>query len=193
MYALRWKVVVCAAICAVATGVAAGQASVIARRESEITPFGQLTYLRPDSGLNSNVGFTTGMAFTPYIPLLIQPSLEVRFSDAFGDFASERTFSGGLKLAVRLHRFHPYGIAEEGLGGIYFAHPTRNNSGKLYVKDASRIYVAGGGLEVDVHSLWQVRVEFTQQFWNLRPPTLRPVTASIGVTYRIPFRKGVMK
>ena len=193
MYRWSWKVAVFAAICAAVTEIAAGQAKLVARRESEITPFGQFTYLRPDWGPDPNAGLTVGLAITPYIPLRVQPSLDLRFSNASGPVNTERTFSGGLKVAVRFARYHPYGIFEEGAGGIYFKHPMVNPNGTLYAKDASRIYVAGGGAEIDIHALWQMRVEFTQQYWNLKPPALQPITASIGVTYRIPFRKGKMK
>jgi hypothetical protein len=182
-----------AALWVAATEIAAGQANVVARRGSEISPFGQFTYLRPDSGQYPDTGVTLGAALTPYIPLLVQPSLELRVTSEGGSIAAEKTFSGGLKLAVRLGHIHPYGIAEIGLGEIYFDHPTVNPNGTLYARDGSRMYVAGGGLEVDVHSLWQMRVEFTEQYWNLKPPELRPITASIGVTYRIPFRMGKMK
>jgi opacity protein-like surface antigen len=186
------KFVVWAALLATA-GVAAGQARVIARRSSEITPFAQMTFLNPDWALSPNFGASGGVDFTPFIPLLVQPSLEVRATAANGFEVEERSFSVGLKLAVRLGRVHPYGIVEEGIGGIYFHHPTTDIEGHLYTKDASRIYVVGGGVETNVLRLWQVRMEYTQQYWDLRPPKIYPMTGSVGVTYRIPFPKGKMK
>ena len=87
----------------------------------------------PDTGLR------WGAALTPYIPLLVQPSLELRVTSDGGSIAAERTFSGGLKLAVRLGHIHPYGIAEIGLGEIYFDHPTVNPNGTLYARDGSRM------------------------------------------------------
>ena len=158
-----------------------------------MTAFGQVTYRQPDWGADKNWGATAGAALTPFIPLWIEPSLELRVGSASGGVVKERTFSGGLKLAAKVGRLQPYFIAEEGVGWIYFVHPGLNSEGQPYVRDSSQIHVLGGGVEIQAVSQWQIRLDYTQEYWNLAPPRIYPRTMSIGVTYRIPFGRGKMK
>jgi hypothetical protein len=186
---LMWTIGMYLAI-SVGVGNAIGQSRTAARRSSEITVFGQATYLQPDWGAdNNNWGATAGMALTPFIPLWVEPSFELRVSTAGGSEVTERTFSGGLKLATKVGRLHPYFVAEKGVGGIYFKHPTINYNGKPYLEDSSPIYVLGGGVEIQTVPHWQIRLDFSQQYWNLNPPRIGPMALSFGVTYRIPFGK----
>jgi hypothetical protein len=175
------------------TGNAIGQARTAARRSAEITAFGQVTYRQPDWGADKNWGATAGTALTPFIPLWIEPSLELRVGSASGDVVKERTFSGGLKLAAKVGRLQPYFVAEEGVGWIYFVHPGLNSEGKPYTRDSSRIHVLGGGVEIQTARLWQIRLDFSQEYWNLKPPPIQPMTFSVGVAYRIPFKDGRIK
>lgn len=165
-----------------ATGMACAQAVVTAERGAAIAPFVQTALLQPDWGQPNNIGFIAGVDYTRYIRSMLQPSLELRVTNASGEQVSERSFTGGFKLETTFHHVHPYGTLLAGTGLITFVHPTAG-----YDHDNSFVYSMGGGAEFYVLPQWKLRADFTQQHWDLNPVILTPTTLSVGVAYRIPF------
>jgi len=171
-----------------ATAVASAQAIVTAQRGAEITPFAQTTMIRPDWGEPNNLGYTFGVDYTRFIHSIVQPSLELRFSSANGSVVSEHSFTGGLKLETSIYGIHPYATFLAGNGGITFTHPIG-----YYYGDNSFVYSLGGGAEFKVHSSLKLRLDFTQQHWNLDPYILTPMTFGVGLAYSLPFHRGPME
>jgi hypothetical protein len=168
-----------------ATGIASAQASVTAQRGAEIAPFVQTTMLRPDWGQTNNIGFSAGVDYTRFIRSIVQPSLELRFTNASGKNVGEHTFTGGLKLATTIYGIHPYAVLLAGTGGIKFMNPI-----DTYGSDTSFVYAAGGGAEFYVRPQWKVRADFIDQHWDLDPQILTPMAFSVGVSYSVPFHGG---
>jgi hypothetical protein len=168
-------------------GDAAGQARASAQRRFEVAPFAQATYLSPNYSQPSTFGYAAGVDITPFLLRLhvFQPALELRFTGDSGPAAHEYTYSGGLKAAIVFHGMRPYATLLRGLDAIYFTHPTMASNGP-YTHDSSRMFSFGGGAEFDVGPSWQVRVDYSKQYWALDQPFLRPYAVSLGVTYRIP-------
>ncbi len=187
-----WMVVMCLSVWTACAGVAAGQSRVSALRESEIAPFVQGTYMNPEYGQPANFGYGAGVDVTPFMFRWLQPALELRFTGDSGTIAHEYTYSGGLKAATTFHGIHPYATLLRGLDSIYFTHPVATPTGP-YTRDSSRMFSIGGGAEFDVGPSWQLRADYSKQYWALDSPFIRPVAYSLGVTYRIPFRNGKMK
>jgi hypothetical protein len=161
------------------------QAAVSAQRGAEFTPFTMTTLLAPDWGPTNNLGYTVGMDYTRFIRSIVQPSLEFRFTKANGTTVNERSYAGGLKLQTSIHGIHPYATVLMGHADIDFVHPIGT-----YYGDASMIYTLGGGADFNVTRQWSVRMDFTDQHWNLDPNSLTPTAFGLGVAYSIPFHVG---
>ena len=165
---------------------ASAQALITAGRGSEIAPFAQTTLINPDWGQTNNIGYTVGIDYTRYIRSIVQPSIEVRITSANGKVVNERTYSGGLKLQTTIHGIHPYATLLVGYGTIAFNYPNGN-----YTGDDSVIYAYGGGADFNVTSQWKLRLDFSQQNWNLGTnASLTPMALGIGVSYSLPFHNG---
>jgi opacity protein-like surface antigen len=171
-----------------ATQSASAQATVSAQRGAEFAPFAQTILLRPDYGPTSNLGYTLGFDYTRFIRSIVQPSIEFRTIHANGSTVNERSYLGGLKLQTTVHGFRPYATLLVGHGNIDFLHPANN-----YYSDNALIYSVGGGADFKVTSQWKLRVDMAQQFWNLGPMTLSPMTFGIGASYSIPFHRGQLQ
>jgi hypothetical protein len=184
-------IAMCLGVWTAGSGIAAGQARVIAQRESEIAPFAQATYMHPDYSQPANLGYTGGVDATPFMFRGFQLALELRFTGDSGPIAHEYTCSGGLKVAATFRGIRPYATFLEGLDAIYFTHPIASPSGP-YARDGSRMFSVGGGADFDVGRSWQVVVDYSKQYWALDSPDIRPYAISMGVAYRVPFRKGKM-
>jgi opacity protein-like surface antigen len=180
------KAALCLGITLAATGIAPAQAAVTAQRGAEIAPFFMTTQLHPDFGQPNNVGFSAGVDYTRFIQSIIQPSIELRYTNANGQQVGEHTFTGGLKLQTTIHRLHPYATLLGGTAGITFAHPV----GAGYKSDNCFVYAFGGGVDLNLLQSWKVRADFSQQHWDLDPTILTPMTLSIGIAYSIPFHGG---
>jgi opacity protein-like surface antigen len=165
-----------------ATGIASAQANVVGQRSAEITPFVTTTLVSPDWGQTRNLGFTAGVDYTRFVRAIVQPSLELRLTNANGLNVGERTYLGGFKFTGTIHGIHPYGTFLAGTGYIKFMNPI-----DTYTSDTSFVYSMGGGAEFNVLPAWKVRLDFTQQHWDLDPEILTPTNYSIGVAYSIPF------
>jgi opacity protein-like surface antigen len=179
------RAVILFGILVVGPSLAGAQALLTAGRGAELSPFAQTTLLSPDWGPTNNLGYTVGLDYTRFTRSFLQPSLEARYSNAGGQTVSERSFTGGLKLQATIRGIHPYATLLAGQGGITFTHPVGN-----YLSDSSFVYSLGGGVEFMLRSQWSVRLDFTQQNWNLDPATLTPTAMGIGIAYRLPFHNG---
>jgi hypothetical protein len=173
------------AVALAAPGTASAQATVAAQRGAAITPFVQTTLVRPDWGQTDNIGFSAGVDYTRFFHSIIQPSLELRMTDAGGLNVAERSFTGGFKLETTILGIHPYGTLLAGTGVITFMHPQPG-----YGSDTSFVYSLGGGAEFNVMRGWKLRADFAQQHWDLDPQLLTPMNFSLGVAYNIPFHNG---
>jgi hypothetical protein len=165
--------------------IAPAQAVESGQRGAEIAPFAQYTLLTPDWGPTNNVGFAAGVDYTRFIRSIVQPSLELRVTNATGSTVSEHTYSGGLKLQTTIHRIHPYFTILGGKGFIDFTHPING-----YISDSSFVFAYGGGAILPVRSNIDVRLDFSRQQWNIDPQTLTPTAFGVGIAYRIPFHNG---
>jgi hypothetical protein len=179
------KVAIILGILIATARVAPAQALETADRGSEITPFAQYTVLSPDWGGTKNIGYTVGLDYTRFIRSIVQPSLELRASDAGGSTVGEHSFIGGLKLQTTIHRIRPYATFLAGKGFITFDQPING-----YISDNSFIVSLGAGAIFTIHSQLDLRLDFTHQQWNIDPQTLTPATLGIGIAYRIPFHNG---
>jgi opacity protein-like surface antigen len=176
------KSALCLGLSLSATAIASAQADWTARRGTEIAPFMLTSLLSPDWGQTRNLGFTAGIDYTRFLRSVVQPSLELRFSNAPGINVGEHSFTGGLKIATTIHGIHPYATMLAGTGGITFMNPV-----DTYGSDTSVVYSLGGGVELNVRPQWKLRADYSRQHWNLDPQTLTPTMYSVGVAYTIPF------
>ncbi len=168
-----------------ASRIAPAQALESGQRGAEIAPFAQYTLLSPDWGPDNNIGFAAGIDYTRFIRSIVQPSLELRYTNANGSAVGEHTYTGGLKLQTTIHHIHPYVTILAGKGFIDFTHPANG-----YISDSSFVVAYGGGAIVPVRSNIDLRLDFSRQQWNIDPQTLTPTTFGVGVAYRIPFHNG---
>jgi len=170
-------------------GVAAGQARPTSERGSELALYGDVTYVHSGYSTSANnYGYSAGLDFTPLLFRTFQPSVELRATEAGPQSQTEYTYSGGLKAATTVGRFHPYATVLKGLAFVYFRNPGLGSNGYVYSHDSSRMWSTGAGADFDLSRQWQVRADFSQQFWALGNYTVRPSALSFGITYRIPFR-----
>jgi hypothetical protein len=167
-------------------GTAPAQALITAGRGSEIAPFAQTTLVYPDWGPYRNLGYTVGIDYTRYIRSIVQPSIEFRITSANGKTVNQRTYSGGLKLQTTIHGIHPYATVLVGYGTIAFNYFNGN-----YTGDNSIIYALGGGADFNITSLCKLRLDFSQQEWNLGTnASLTPMALGVGLSYALPFHNG---
>jgi Outer membrane protein beta-barrel domain len=166
-----------------APSAASAQANVTATRGAEIVPFALTSSVSPDWYPKRNLGFTLGVDYTRLFNRLVQPSLELRYTNADGQNAGEQSFTAGLKLATKLRFVHPYFTLLGGTGLITLHNPAG------YPTDNAYIYAFGGGAEVDVYRNWRVAADYQQQNWDLEPVKLTPTIFSLGVSYSIPFHR----
>jgi opacity protein-like surface antigen len=172
------------ALLAAAFTAAGAQAVPTVERGAEFTPFVHTTIVSPDWGQTHNLGFTAGVDYTRFIPAIVQPSLDFRFTKANGRTVNESTYLGGLKLHTTVHGLHPYAVVLAGKGIIDF-----NYFYKGGIKsESSTVYAFGGGADFRVHRSWKVQAEYTLQHWNVDAGALSPSTLGFGIGYAVPFR-----
>jgi opacity protein-like surface antigen len=172
----------------IGVGAAMGQAKPTSERGSELAFYGDVTYLHSGYSASANdIGYSAGLDFTPFLTWKFQPALELRATEAGPNTQTEYSYSGGVKVATRIGRLHPYVTALKGLGFVYFRDPIIASNGP-YTHDSSRMWSAGVGADFDLSRQWQVRADYSQQFWALYNYTLWPSAVSFGINYRIPFR-----
>jgi hypothetical protein len=166
-----------------------------ADRSSEIDAFGGFTYLDSDYyDPRNNFGVTLGADYTYFIKRyrgLIIPSFQVRGTITPGPADSQKTISGGLKLATTYRRLHPYGDFLFGNGIITFPIPPNAPPGIYRVRDSSAVYTYGGGLTYDLKPSWSVMADYQRQSWDLGnnpPDRLHPQGVTVGVVFHIPLK-----
>jgi hypothetical protein len=165
------------------------QATAARSREAGISGFVAYTRLNPDYGPSGN-GVTLGADYMRLYKF-VSPAIEVRFKDGSATAVSERTFGGGLRLEHQIGYFHPYADLLVSAGNISFAN--KNYIGASGTgSNNSVVYSFGGGVDYDFADQWAARVDYQQESWNLKGNpnlTLTPRAFSIGVMYRIRFRR----
>lgn len=171
------------------------QAKRAADRSSELDAFGGFTYLDSDYYYpRNNFGVTLGGDYTYFIKRyhgLIIPSFQVRGTITPGPADSQKTISGGLKLATTYRNLHPYGDFLAGGGVITFPLPPNAAPGFYRVRDSSTIYTYGGGITYDFRPNWSAMVDYQRQHWNLgdNPPDIfHPQAVTVGIVYHIPWK-----
>ena len=174
-----------AILAAIAAPIAQAQATYTADRTNGFSIFGGVSRLNTDYGHTDN-GYMFGGDFTHSIRYRhILPSIEARYTGSSGPAITESSFSGGLKIETKIHRFHPYGDILIGYGKINYV--------KFNQDDNSIIYGGGVGLDYNVTTSFAIKVDAQEQFWKLGQATdaLTPQMVSVGILYRLPtsFRR----
>ena len=165
------------------------QATAARSRDADVSGFVAYTRLSPDYGGQDN-GVTLGGDYTRYFRF-ISPALEIRFKTAWGQTVGERTFGGGLRVEHQFGYFHPYADLLVSTGTINFAQENYIGANGIGTNN-SVVYSYGGGLDYDFADQWAARVDFQGEHWNLEETpniTLAPRAFSIGVLYRVRFRR----
>jgi hypothetical protein len=149
------------------------------------------SYDRPEYGAYRGAGgFAVGGAAGFTVPRLrrIEPALDICYTYATNQAVKETVFSGGLRVAYNVARFHPYGDLLVGAGNINFKQT--NPAYPDYTHDDSLVYTYGGGVDVDVTRSVGLRFDLQEQRWRFsyRSPAFYPKQASIGIRYQFHFR-----
>jgi hypothetical protein len=154
----------------------------------DISAFGGYERVAPDfQSSPSGNGFVAGADITRYFRFPIAPSLEARANLTSGPSVNERSYLVGIRAQSQFgRRFHPYADFLIGLGVIHFNQIFIAG----YTSDKSLVKNIGGGLDMDVVRNFQIKFDFQQQYWKLGTESagFSPTLATIGITYRIPFR-----
>jgi len=163
------------------------QATFTATKTMDVSGFGGYEYVSPDfrSSPKDN-GFVAGANITRYFHFPIAPSLEGRVNYASGPTVNEHTYLVGIRAQGKLgRRYYPYADFLIGPGIIHFNQVFIPN----YTSDNSLVKSIGGGLDIDLVSHFQVKIDFQQQFWKIgtERAAFSPTLFTIGVVYRIPF------
>ncbi len=183
----RWVLPALAGMCWPAWSVA--QSRPAATKAAGIAIFGGVSRISPGYSSDTNYGATIGADFTRYTRL-IDPSLEVRYTDSSGPTVGETTLQGGLKLEKGFGRFRPYGDLLVGYGSITFQHPVIYPTGP-YSSDNSFIYAGGGGLDYRLTSTVALKGDVEAQSWKVGTEASRfsPLAVTLGVSINLPFSK----
>jgi hypothetical protein len=156
------------------------QATTTASRTNAVTPFAQMTVLRPDWGPNNNYGYTFGVDYTHFIRFRVQPSFELRATSANGTAVNEHSYLGGFQLQTRFHGIYPYVTFLGGYGQIHYNY---YNGG--FTGDHSMIYSLGGGGDIPIARSFSLRLDYARQSWNIAPQKVNPVSLSAGIAYTL--------
>jgi len=165
----------------------AAQAAPTATAPLDISAFAGYSLTKPDWGSKSNNGVTFGFDFAHTFKFPIVPSFEARANIANGSIVNEHTYLFGVRAEPRLHsRFHPYGDFLIGTGNIHYV---AYDPYPGYVGDNSIVKSMGGGVDFDVISHFQIKVDAQYQFWNFGSNyTITPTTYTIGINYHLRSR-----
>lgn len=140
------------------------------------------------TGFNSTeYGYLAGGDFTRHFRTF-DAALELRGTHGAGPVVSEKTLTGGFKVAKRFHRFTPYLDLLAGEGFINYTHPAIYASG-IYASDTGIVYVFGGGIDYVLNRRFSLKADDNLQSWSLgaEAPRFTPNTFSLGLVYHIPF------
>ena len=124
-----------------------------------------------------NNGVLFGANVTRYFGFPIAPSLEARLNIANGSAVNEHTYLFGLRAQETLfQRYHPYANLLLGPGTVHSNYSTYEGK--------SIVYSYGAGVDIDIYSVIQAKLDFQGQHWNLgQPGVLKPTVVSIGIAY----------
>ncbi len=164
------------------------QATYTATRNAGVSVFAGVSVVSPDyAKAPLDIGLSLGGDLSGYFHFPIVPSLETRVTLTEGPGVNEYTYlfggRGQLILIPRTPRLHPYADLLVGLGDIRF-HPVENG----YSSDNSRVYSYGGGLDCDLLSNLQAKVDLQKQHWNTGEIGFTPTAFTLGMVYRFGFR-----
>ena len=165
----------------------AAQATPTATAPLDASVFAGYSLTRPDWGNNTNQGVSFGFDLSHGFKFPIVPSLEARANLSNGPIVNERVYLFGVRGEYRLRgRFHPYGDLLIGPGNIHYnvfsGYPG-------YIGDNSVVKTMGGGVNFDVCSHFQIKIDAQYQFWNFGSNyTLTPITYMFGINYRLRTR-----
>jgi Outer membrane protein beta-barrel domain len=172
---------------------ARAQADPTATRTAALSAFGGYTNSNSDYGRYRNTGGTVGVDYTRYFRWRVIPSLEIRGNYTTGPDLKQGSILFGPRLQMDLHRFHPYADVFYGGTKIIFQFPPAPG----YTYDIASTVSVGGGVDIDVLSHFQAKIDYQKEFMNFGPNgtqpnnadfTLTPSLFTVGVVYRIPFR-----
>lgn len=152
----------------------------------DLAAFGGYVNINPDHGGTRNTGFTLGADATRYLHWPIAPSLEVRANYANGAIVDEKSYLGGIRAQVDvLHRIHPYADFLFGYGTIHYYVPPAPG----YTDDNSAVESYGAGIDIDLLSNFQGRLDYQSQHWAFDAHnTISPTAVTVAVRYVFPFR-----
>jgi hypothetical protein len=172
---------------------ARAQSDATATRTTALSAFGGYTNSDSDYGEKRNSGGTVGVDFTRYFRWRVVPSFEIRGNYTTGPDLKQESILFGPRLQMDLHRFHPYANVLYGATKIIFQSPQDPD----YTYDVAPTISVGGGVDIDVTSHFQAKIDYQEEFMNFGPNgtqpnnadfTLTPTLLTVGVVYRIPFR-----
>ncbi len=161
---------------------ASAQAERTASKSADISVFGGFQSAQPDYGPYTSYGGVFGADFTRYLHFPVEPSLEFRANFNSNVAVTEHSYVVGLRAAVPLGLFKPYGTFLVGPGTIHFPY----NPG--YTGDNSVVYSYGGGVDVHVIRNFSAKFDFQAQHWNTGEFTYAPTLSTLGIVYTLPFR-----
>ena len=180
-----------------ATPFARAQSEATAVQSLDLSAFGAVNDTHTGLVGGQNAGITGGVDLGIRRFSWFRPSIEVRGTYPFyrGDTDSAKNILGGLKFEKRyFHRYHPYVDVLFGRGEIEYANGGYPNPQETfrYTKSPSNVYVAGGGLDVDLTYHFALKADV--QFERYATPVtttghLYTEPYSIGVVYRFNFTK----
>lgn len=165
------------------------QAFSTASKSNSIDLFGGYTNANPGFGDKRDMGATFGFDFTHYFKHLpVAPSFEARSTFINGAIANERTYLFGVKAETHIgNRFHPYGGFLIGPGNIHFNQ--QSASSFFLIGDNSTVMSLGGGVDIDLRTRWQAKVDYQWQRWDAGSlQHYHPSGVTFGVTYHFPFK-----
>jgi hypothetical protein len=167
----------------------AAQATPTATAPLDVSAFAGFSLTRPYWGSKTDPGISFGFDLSHNFKFPIVPSLEARANLANGPIVNERIYLFGVRADPKLRgRFHPYGDFLLGPGNLHYVVPSGYPG---YVGDDSVVKSIGGGVDFDVYSHFQIKVDVQYQFWNFGSNyTLTPTTYMFGINYRLRTRNG---
>lgn len=172
-----------------------GQAGPTARQGLHITAFGGLTGTYTGLGGGRNLAFTAGadLSFRPIFSF--EPSLEVRgtYPLSEGHIDSQRNVLGGLKVARRYDRLHPYVDLLFGRGQINYIGGQRTPSGSfVYFQSVTNVISPGAGVDIELDDHLSFKADAQLQHYDTPVVPNGRVYAkagTVGVVYRFDFNQ----
>ena len=166
------------------------QAFATAERRIGLSAFAGATFLHPDFGADSNIGYTVGGDVTAALRL-VDVSLEVRYISANGNYDDQHSLLGGIKVDRGFHRFRPYADFLICPGRIDFDHPNLLSSDFNYTHDSATVYDVGVGVDYALSPRLSLKLDAQGQSWTIgkERPAFHPTNVTAGFVYQIPYHR----